>query len=135
MYSKTTIIGYVGKDPDSKFTPKGQQVTNFSVATSHKYNGEEETTWFRVVTWGKIAEACNNYVKKGMLVAVEGRLIPDKATGSPKIWKKQDGTPSASFELNAAEVKFLSRVQSGEYDFDKGDESPVGEEEEESFPF
>lgn len=113
MYHTLIIVGNVGKDPEMRYTPSGQAVTSFSVATNRQYtsgNGEQikETIWFRVTTWGKQAEVCNQYVKKGMKVLVEGRLTPDKATGGPRIWTKQDGTVGASFEVTAATVRFLS---------------------------
>lgn len=113
MYHTVIIVGNVGKDPEMRYTPSGQAVTSFSVATNRQYtagNGEQikETCWFRITAWGKQAEACNQYVKKGMKVLVEGRLVPDKTTGGPRIWTKQDGTVGASFEVTAATVRFLS---------------------------
>ncbi|NJC98320.1 MAG: single-stranded DNA-binding protein [Anaerolineales bacterium] len=113
MYHTLIIVGNVGKDPEMRFTPSGQAVTSFSVATNRQYtagNGEQvkETVWFRITTWGKQAEVCNQYVKKGMKVLVEGRLTPDKATGGPRVWTKQDGSPAASFEVTAGTVRFLS---------------------------
>jgi primosomal replication protein N len=95
MYHTLIIVGNVGKDPEMRYTPSGQAVTSFSVATNRQYttgNGEQvkETIWFRVTTWGKQAEVCNQYVKKGMKVLVEGRLTPDKATGGPRVWTKND---------------------------------------------
>jgi single-strand DNA-binding protein len=113
MYHTLIIVGNVGKDPEMRFTPSGQAVTSFSVATNRQYttgNGEQvkETIWFRVTTWGKQAEVCNQYVKKGMKVLVEGRLTPDKATGGPRIWQKADGSSGASFEVTAGTVRFLS---------------------------
>ena len=113
MYQSLTIVGNVGKDPEMRYTPSGQPVTSFSVATNRQYtanSGEKvkETTWFRVTTWGKQAEICNQYVKKGSKVLVEGRLTTDTATGGPRIWKAQDGTPKASFEVTANTVQFLS---------------------------
>ena len=68
----------------------------------------KETTWFKVQTWGRLAEICKQYLNKGSKVYVEGRLTPDKTTGGPRIWTKQDGSSAASFDLNASEVKFLS---------------------------
>lgn len=114
MYHTLIIAGNVGKDPEMRYTPSGQAVTSFSVATNRQYttgNGEQvkETIWFRISTWGKTAETCNQYVKKGMKVLVEGRLTPDKATGGPRIWTKQDGSAGASFEVTASTVRFLSR--------------------------
>jgi len=113
MFHTIIIVGNVGKDPEMRYTPSGQAVTSFSVATNRQYTtggGEQvkETVWFRVTTWGKQAEVCNQYVKKGMKVLVEGRLTPDKATGGPRVWTKQDGSAGSSFEVNAAMVRFLS---------------------------
>jgi len=113
MYHTLIIVGNVGKDPEMRYTPSGQAVTSFSVATNRQYttgNGEQvkETIWFRVTTWGKQAEVCNQYVKKGMKVLVEGRLTPDKATGGPRIWQKSDGSSGSSFEVTAGTVRFLS---------------------------
>ena len=113
MYQTMIIVGNVGRDPEMRYTPSGQAVTSFSVATNRQYtnnNGEtvKETIWFRVSAWGKQAEACNQYVKKGSKVLVEGRLTADPATGGPRIWTGQDGAPRASFEVSAGTVRFLS---------------------------
>jgi len=113
MYHTLVIVGNVGKDPEMRYTPSGQAVTSFSVATNRTYTtggGEQvkETIWFRVTTWGKQAEVCNQYVKKGMKVLVEGTLTPDKATGGPRVWTGGDGTAKANFEVNASTVRFLS---------------------------
>jgi single-strand DNA-binding protein len=106
------VVGNLGRDPEMRYTPSGQPVTSFSVASSRSYNntsGEkvDETIWFRVTAWGKLAETCNQYLHKGSKVLVEGRLTPDK-NGGPRVWTKQDGTSGASFELNASTVRFLS---------------------------
>lgn len=113
MYHTLIIVGNLGKDPEMRYTPSGQAVTSFPVASNRKYtssNGEQvnETIWFRISAWGKQAEICNQYLKKGSKVLVEGRLTPDKNTGGPRIWQKQDGTSGASFEVNAQTVRFLS---------------------------
>jgi single-strand DNA-binding protein len=113
MYQQIEIIGRLGKDPESRFTPTGNKVTSFSVATDNQYTNQagdkvKETTWFRVQVWGKMADACETYLSKGALVMVSGRLVADKATGSPKIWTKPDGSSGSSFEINASVVKFLS---------------------------
>ena len=107
MYQKLIIIGNLGSNPEMRFTPNGDPVTTFSVATSRKYGEKDETTWFRVSTWDKQAEACNQYLRKGSKVFVTGRLVPDKATGSPRTFQRDDGTWAASFEIMASEVKFL----------------------------
>lgn len=125
MYHTLIIVGNVGKDPEMRYTPSGQAVTSFSVATNRQYttgNGEQvkETIWFRVSTWGKLAETCNQYVKKGSKVLVEGRLTPDKATGGPRVWTDKDGgNPKSNFEVNANTVRFLNS-RGGE-----GDEHPA----------
>lgn len=118
MYHTIIIVGNVGRDPEMRYTPSGQAVTSFSVATNRKYtasNGESvsETTWFRVSAWGKQAEICNQYLKKGSKVLIEGRLTPDKETGGPRIWSGQDGQSRASFEVNAQTVRFLSSRNEG----------------------
>lgn len=110
-YQSLTIVGKVGKDPESRFTTNGQQVTSFSVAVNRHYKrGEEkvkETTWFRVSVWGKLAEVCNTYVKKGSEVLIEGRLNPDP-TGGPRVYET-NGVHKASFEITANSVQFGSR--------------------------
>lgn len=119
MFHTIIIVGNLGKDPEMRYTPSGQAVTSFSVATSRKYtssNGEQvnETIWFRVSAWGKQAEICNQYLKKGSKVLIEGRLTPDKNTGGPRIWQRQDGTSGASFEVTAQTVRFLSTRGEGD---------------------
>lgn len=111
MYHTIIIVGYLGRDPEMRYTPSGQPVTNLSVATNRSYNNQNgekvtETTWFRVSTWGKQAEACNQYLRKGSKVLIEGRLIPDEK-GNPRTFTRQDGTAGAAFEVNAATVRFL----------------------------
>ncbi len=113
MYHTIILVGNLGKDPEMPYTPNGQAVTNLSVATNRQYTGADgnqvkETIWFRVSVWGKQAETVNQYLKKGSKVLVEGRLVPDASTGGPRIWNRQDGTPSASFEVSANTVRFLS---------------------------
>jgi single-strand DNA-binding protein len=112
-FHTTIIVGNLGRDPEMRYTPSGQAVTSFSVAVSEQYtdgSGEKKkrTTWFRVSAWGKQAEVCNQYLKKGSKVLVEGRLTADPATGNPKTYQKQDGTTGASFDLTATTVRFLS---------------------------
>jgi single-strand DNA-binding protein len=119
MYHTLIIVGNLGKDPEMRYTPSGQAVTSFPVASNRKYtssNGEQvnETIWFRISAWGKQAEICNQYLKKGSKVLVEGRLTPDKTTGGPRLWKKQDGSSGASFEVNAQTVRFLSTRADGD---------------------
>jgi single-strand DNA-binding protein len=110
-YLTVIMVGRLGKDPEMRYTPSGQAVTSFTVATDRQYNDSsgqkvKETTWVRISVWGKMAEPCNQYLKKGSQVLVEGRLVPDPKTGGPRIWNRQDGTPGATFEVSASAVKF-----------------------------
>ena len=136
MFQQITIVGYLGRDPEMRFTPSGQAVTSFSVATSRSYTSNagqkvDETTWFRVSVWGSQAEACSQYLKKGRPVLVVGRLRPDPETGNPRTFTRNDGTTGASFEINALTVKFLpsGRGESGGYESDFGDEQGGAEDE------
>jgi single-strand DNA-binding protein len=112
-YQKITIVGNLGRDPEMRYMADGTAVTSFSVATSRAWNNkdgekQEETLWFRVNVWGRQAETTNQYLVKGRRVLVEGSLQGDGETGGPRLWSKQDGTPAASFEIRANDVKFLS---------------------------
>ena len=136
MYQKIIIVGNLGRDPEMRYTPSGQPVTNLSVATNRKWTSAdgapgEETIWFRVTAWGKLGETCNQYLVKGQQVLVEGRLRPDPATGGPRIWTGNDGVARASYELTANTVKFLAKPRGAAADYE---ESPVIEEPEE-IPF
>ena len=101
MYHKLTIVGNLGSDPTMKYTPDGKAVTTFSVAASNK---KDETVWFRITTWDKQAETCNQYLHKGSRVLVEGRLKAE-----PSVYEKKDGSGWASnYEMTADNVRFLS---------------------------
>ena len=105
MLNKCMVIGRLGADPEMRYTANGDAVTNFNVATSRNYttsSGErrEETEWFRVVTWRRLAETCAQYLSKGRLVYVEGRI-------QTRSYEGQDGQKRYITELVAEEVKFL----------------------------
>ena len=127
-FQQFIIIGRVGRDAEMRYTPSGQAVTSFSVAVSENYTKDGEkvksTIWVRVSAWGKLAEVCNQYIKKGKLVQCIGKLKGDTA-GNPRIFNKQDGTPSATFEMTANSVLFLSK--------DEAQAEPV--QAEEDMPF
>ncbi len=113
MFHEIIIVGNLGRDPELRYTPSGQAVTTMSVASNRQYtgsNGErvKETIWWRVSVWGKQAENVNQYLRRGSKVLIVGRMNPDPATGGPRIWTRQDGTPGASFEVTANQVQFLS---------------------------
>jgi single-strand DNA-binding protein len=109
--NKITVIGNLGNEPEMRFTPSGRPVTSFRVATNWRYTtpeGErrEETEWFTVVAWGRLAEQCNQFLTKGRLVYVEGRL-------RMRTWEGQDGQRRARNEIVADRVKFLDRQPAG----------------------
>ncbi|MFN8444104.1 MAG: single-stranded DNA-binding protein [Caldilineaceae bacterium] len=106
MYQMLTIVGRLGADPEMRYTSSGTPVCSFSVATDRVWNNEqgvrqEETTWHRVTTWRKQAETCAQYLTKGSMVMVTGTV---KARG----YSNRDGQISASLEVNADVVRFLS---------------------------
>jgi len=113
-YQQIIVVGNLGRDPEMRYTPAGKAVTNFSVADGRKWTDRDgvehdETLWFRVSVWDKQAEACNQYLKKGSMVLVEGRITGDPETGGPKIYPRNDGFAGASFEISATTVRFLLR--------------------------
>lgn len=113
MYQSITVVGRLGRDPEMRYLPNGDAVTSFSLATDRVWSDssgqkQKETTWFRVSVFGKSAETVNQYLSKGKMVLVEGRLRADPKTGGPVVYKRGDGTAGASFEIVANTVRFLS---------------------------
>ncbi len=105
--NKVIIVGNIGGEPEMRFTPNGKPVTSFRVATnwvSTTPDGErrQETEWFNVVTWNKLAEQCNQFLAKGRLVYAEGRL-------HTRSWEGQDGQQHSRAEVIANKVIFLDR--------------------------
>ena len=141
MDQELRLIGNVGNLPEMRYMPDGTAVTNFSVATNKKWTDaagvdHSVTTWFRVSTWGKMAETMNQYLEQGALVMVRGELSCDEATGGPKLFKRQDGTIGASYEVKADKVKFLSsKNKNGTAAPSSPAPAPVGNTEEEDIPF
>ncbi|MBU1862959.1 MAG: single-stranded DNA-binding protein [Candidatus Omnitrophica bacterium] len=109
--NKVFVIGNLTRDPELRYVPSGQAVTSFTVAVNRVYKDQagekkEEATFLRVVTWGKRAEVCNEYLKKGSSVFVEGRL-------QSRNWQAQDGSKRTTMEIVAQSVQFLARSGSG----------------------
>lgn len=122
--NKVMIIGNLGRDPEMRYTPSGKPVTSFSVATSRTWvtsDGERKdaTEWFNVVSWGNLAEICNQYLRKGSKVYVEGHL-------QTRSWDDAEGNKHFRTELVANEMIILDS-KPGEPDF--GGTTPEGEEE------
>ena len=107
MLNQVQIIGRVGKDPEVRYLPSGEAVANFSVATTEKWkdkqSGElrEETEWHRISTFGRLAEIVGQYVKKGGLVYVSGKIKTRKYTD-------KDGSEKYATDIRANELKLLS---------------------------
>jgi single-strand DNA-binding protein len=104
-FNKIIVIGNLGRDPELRYTPQGNAVCNFSVATSEKKRDkagemQEVTTWFRVTTWNKQAENASKYLTKGRPVYVEGRLRIEE-------WTDRDGKNRYTLEVNATDLQFL----------------------------
>lgn len=105
MYQNVEIIGRVGRDPETHIDPAtNSQVTSFNVAISRGPN--ERPLWYRVSAWGKLSNLCAERIAEGVMVHVNGKLSGG-SDGYPRMWKRSDGTLSASFELVARTVNVL----------------------------
>lgn len=106
MWHKLILVGRLTKDAEPmRHTPQGKPVVNFSVAVDDGYGENKKTIYYRVSVWEKTAEACAN-LKKGAMVLCETKMLHEN--GSPRVYKKSDGSYSASFEVDASNVRFLS---------------------------
>lgn len=111
--NKVILLGNVGADPELRYTPSGSGVANFSVATNESWTDknsgdrQERTEWHRIVAWGRLAEICNQYLRKGSKVYIEGRL-------QTRSWEGQDGQRRYTTEIVANEMQMLdSRDDAG----------------------
>jgi single-strand DNA-binding protein len=103
--NKVILVGYLGADPDMRYTPSGQGVCEMRVATSESWNDkngqrQERTEWHRIVVWGKRAEVCSKYLSKGRQVYIEGRI-------QTRTYDDKDGNKRYITEIIAADVQFL----------------------------
>jgi single-strand DNA-binding protein len=103
--NKVILVGRLGRDPETRYTGSGQAVANFSVATDESYkdrNGERQkrTEWHKIVVWGKQAEIAQQYLKKGSLVFIEGRI-------QSREWQDKEGQKRTSFEIVANNFRML----------------------------
>jgi single-strand DNA-binding protein len=110
--NKVILIGNLGADPEVRFTPGGQAVANFRVATNESWTDkqgqkQERTEWHRIVVWGKLAELCGEYLKKGRQAYVEGRL-------QTREWTDKENKKNYTTEVVAQTVQFLGgRAEGG----------------------
>ena len=130
--NKVMIIGNIGSDPEMRFTPNGNPVTSFRVATNRVYttaDGErkEETEWFTVVAWSRLAEQCNQFLTKGQRIYAEGRL-------RTHTWEGQDGQRHHRSEIVANRVLFLDRRATVSLPEERVEEAGAGELEPEDIP-
>ncbi len=105
--NKVIIVGNLGKDPEVRYLPSGEQICNITLATSERYkdkaSGEykENTEWHRVVFFGKLAEICGQYLQKGKKIYVDGRIRTNK-------WQDKEGNERYTTEIIGSEMKMLS---------------------------
>ena len=98
--NRIQIIGNLGKDPEMKFTAAGAAVASFSVAATEKFNNTTHTEWFRVKAFGKLAEICGEYLRKGKQVYIEGKIQTDE-------WTDKDGQKRTTIEVIARDMVML----------------------------
>jgi len=110
--NKVILIGNLGRDPELRYTQNGQAVANFSIATTERFGGreggdpQERTEWHRIVTWGKTAENCAQYLAKGRAVYIEGSL-------RTRDWEDREGNKRQTTEISAQRVQFLGGARGG----------------------
>jgi len=100
--NKVILVGHIGQDPEVRYIPSGTAVANFSLATSEKWGGETSTEWHKVVAWGKLAEIVGEYMKKGTLIAVDGRIQTNK-------WEDSEGNKRETKEIVASQIKMYGK--------------------------
>lgn len=118
-FNKIILVGNLGKDPELRYTPAGDAVCSFSLATNEKHKGETTTTWFKITLWRQRAEAAAKYLTKGSPVYIEGRLNIEE-------WTDRDNKNRFTLEVQATDMQFIGGGQ------EKGDawEPPVSASEE-----
>jgi len=115
--NKVILIGNIGADPELRYTPSGTAVTNFNMATNENWTDnsgdrQERTEWHRIVVWGRLAEICNQYLRKGSKIYIEGRL-------QTRSWEGQDGQKRYTTEVVARDMQILDSRE--DYDGAGGD--------------
>jgi single-strand DNA-binding protein len=103
--NKVILIGRLGRDPEVRYTPSGKAVANFSIATSEQWTNKEgtkteQTEWHRIVAWGRTGEICGEYLKKGSLVYIEGKL-------QTRSWEDREGVKKYTTEVVAQVMQML----------------------------
>ena len=133
MVNKAILIGRLGKDPEVRYTPDGTMVTTFRLATDEQWkdkNGEkvQKTEWHQIVTYRKLAEICGNYLVKGKLVYIEGRI-------QTRTWEDKDGVKRFTTEIIAGDMKMLDSKGQAKADNSSPDTVSSGGIPDEDVPF
>ena len=136
MINKVILIGRLGADPEIRYTPSGAEVANFRIATSEMWtnkNGEKEerTEWHRIVAWRGLAKICGEYLSKGRLVYIEGKI-------RTRAWEDKEGNKRTTTEIEATEMKMLGGGGEAEKRTKEPDAAyapPPPAKEEEDIPF
>ena len=113
-YNKIIIIGNLGRDPEARFMPSGDKVATFSVATTERSKNGDVTTWFRVSAFSKLADICEQYLRKGSYVYIEGALSQNEYTN-------REGQVRQSLEVRAREMRMLDKAGENRGDSGGGD--------------
>lgn len=98
--NKVIIVGNLGQDPETRYTPSGAAVTSFSVATTDKYNDKETTEWHKITMFGKLAEIAGEYLKKGKQVYLEGKI-------QTELWEDKEGIKRQTTKIIADKMQML----------------------------
>ena len=109
MLNQCNFIGRCARDPELKFTPAGKAVCNMSIACSEKYKGEEHTEWVNLVFWDKLAEIVGQYIHKGSLIFVSGKM-------QTRSWEDKEGNKKYTTEIVVREMKMLDGKKAAEAD-------------------
>lgn len=111
MLNRAEIIGYLGRDPEARYTPDGTLTITLNIATTEKWKdstgaAQERTEWHRCVVWGKLAEICQKYLSKGGLVYVDGRIETRK-------WTDKEGVERYTTQIRVDQMRMLSGRKDG----------------------
>ena len=133
--NKVILVGNLGRDPETKYTPQGTAIVTFSLATSENRkdkdgNWKEHTEWHRIVVFGKLAENCGQYLKKGRQVYVEGAI-------SSRSYKDKEGQDKTIYEIRASQIIFLAKgkPESGSSEADLPPDEQEPKLQDDNIPF
>jgi len=111
--NKIMLIGNLGREPEMNYTPSGKAITKFSLAVSRRWKDREsgeqrdETTWFNIIAWDRLAETCNSYLHKGSKIFIEGRMTSHKYTD-------KDGVERTAWDVTASDMEMLDTKGAGQ---------------------